>query len=162
MRFREPRPHVLHSQPAPKFEEEGTEQPLKKTTEFAKEEDKLRPLAGNEYESSQEKEQIGAKPSSRSSTRLMVDSEAKMPNTSKPRAKAATAAPGEENKAPATKSKRTPTVTDKVKGVVEKVVDTIEDKLATVCYAPLTAPTPQSSSTMFMSIFLGAGGSQMG
>lgn len=49
-------------------------------------------------------------------------------NTSKPRAKAATAGRVEKKKAPATKNKRTPTVVDKVKGVVEKAVGTIEGK----------------------------------
>ena len=37
-----------------------------------------------------------------------------MPNTSKPRAKAATAARGKEKKAPTTKKKRTSTVADRV------------------------------------------------
>ena len=55
-------------------------------------------------------------------------------NTSKPRAKAATAGRVEKKKAPATKNKRTPTVTDKVKGVVEKVVGTIEGKPAKKVY----------------------------
>lgn len=49
-------------------------------------------------------------------------------NTSKPRAKAATAGRVEKKKAPATKNKRTPTVLDKVKGVVDKAVGTIEGK----------------------------------
>ena len=62
-------------------------------------------------------------------------------NTSKPRAKAATAGRVEKKKAPATKNKRTPTVVDKVKGVVEKVVGTIEGKPAKkVCYTPFTPP----------------------
>ena len=60
-------------------------------------------------------------------------------NTSKPRAKAATAGRVEKKKAPATKNKRTPTVADKVKGMVEKVVGTIEGKPAKkVCCTPLT------------------------
>ena len=62
-------------------------------------------------------------------------------NTSKPRAKAATAGRVEKKKSPATKNKRTPTVADKVKGVVEKVVGTIEGKPAKkVCCAPFTSP----------------------
>ena len=62
-------------------------------------------------------------------------------NTSKPRAKAATAGRVEKKKAPATKNKRTPTVADKVKGVVEKVVGTIEGKPAKkVCCVPFTSP----------------------
>ena len=70
-----------------------------------------------------------------------IDSEARMLNTSKPRANAATAGRVEKKKAPATKDKRTPTVTDKVKGVVEKVVGTIEGKPAKkVCCAAFTFP----------------------
>lgn len=60
-------------------------------------------------------------------------------NTSKPRAKAATAGRVEKKKAPATKNKRTPTVTDKLKGVVEKAVGAIEGKPAKkVCCFPST------------------------
>ncbi|CAD6580327.1 MAG: hypothetical protein ASARMPREDX12_009522 [Alectoria sarmentosa] len=51
-------------------------------------------------------------------------------NTSKPRAKAATAGRVEKKKAPVTKNKRTPTVADKGKGVVEKAVGTVEGKPA--------------------------------
>lgn len=51
-------------------------------------------------------------------------------NTSKPRAKAATAGRVEKKKAPATKKKRTPTVADKVKGGVEKAVGAVEGKPA--------------------------------
>lgn len=72
-------------------------------------------------------------------------------NTSKPRAKAATAGRVEKKKAPATKNKRAPTVTDKVKGVVEKVVGTIEGKPAKkVCCSHLS----QSWMTMLMSTSL--------
>ena len=49
-------------------------------------------------------------------------------NTSKPRAKAATAGRVEKKKAPTTKNKRDPTVIDKVKGVVEKTLGAIEGK----------------------------------
>ncbi|KAF6228355.1 hypothetical protein HO133_008085 [Letharia lupina] len=72
-------------------------------------------------------EDVAPKPKSTSKKSSVPKTKA---NTSKPRAKAATAGRVEKKKAPATKNKRTPTVTDKVKGVVEKAVGTIEGKPA--------------------------------
>lgn len=75
-------------------------------------------------------------------------------NTSKPRAKAATAGRVEKKKAPATKNKRTPTVVDKVKGVVEKAVGTIEGKPAKkVCCSRSSLPS-KSWDAMFVSTCL--------
>lgn len=65
-------------------------------------------------------------------------------NTSKPRAKAATAGRVEKKKAPATKKKRTPTVADKVKGGVEKAVGAVEGKPAKkVCCSPSPLPSKE-------------------
>jgi len=72
-------------------------------------------------------EDTAPKPKSASKKSTVPNTKA---NTSKPRAKAATAGRVEKKKAPATKNKRTPTVVDKVKGVVEKAVGTIEGKPA--------------------------------
>ena len=70
-------------------------------------------------------------------------------NTSKPRAKAATAGRVEKKKAPATKNKRAPTVVDKVKGVVEKAVGTIEGKPAKkVCCSRPSLPSKISRATL--------------
>ncbi len=70
-------------------------------------------------------------------------------NTSKPRAKAATAGRVEKKKAPATKNKRTPTVVDKVKGVVEKAVGTIEGKPAKkVCCSRPSLPSKSWRATL--------------
>ncbi len=79
-------------------------------------------------------------------------------NTSKPRAKAATAGRVEKKKAPATKNKRTPTVVDKVKGVVEKAVGTIEGKPAKkVCCSRPSLPSKSWTATFDVDCFGAAG-----
>lgn len=75
-------------------------------------------------------------------------------NTSKPRAKAATAGRVEKKKAPATKNKRTPTVIDKVKGIVEKAVGTIEGKPAKkVCCGHPSSLSKSCRVTMMTHVF---------
>ena len=75
-------------------------------------------------------------------------------NTSKPRAKPATAGRVEKKKAPASKNKRTPTMTDKVKGVIEKAVGTIEGKPAKkVCCSRSSSPS-KTQTDMFASASL--------
>ena len=96
-------------------------------------------------------EDVAPKPKSTSKKSSVPKTKA---NTSKPRAKAATAGRVEKKKAPATKSKRTPTVTDKVKGVVEKAVGTIEGKPAKkVCCFHSSLPS-KSWKAMLMSTSL--------